>query len=403
MEGLSRKNKNHPSTACYGERITVLSIDGGGVRGIIPGTILSFLELKLQELDGPEARLADYFDTIAGTSTGGLMATMLTAPDQHGRPLYAAKDIVPFYLEHSPNIFPQRNEILSLLRMLCGPKYDGKYLRNLIRGLCGNRRFQETITHLLIPTYDIKTLQPQVFSTYEAELDPGMDVLLSDICISTSSAPVYFPAYFFKTKDCQGNDREFNLIDGGIATNNPALLAMRPTGANAKLLPANVLDYGKYLVLSVGTGTSKSQRKYNAIKTAKWGLISWLCKDGNCPLVDAFTFANADMADLHLSLLFSTAGLIENYLRIQDDNLSGEASSTDKATKECMEELVKIGKDILQKPISRMNLESCKNEAVENEGTNEQALIRFAKVLSEEKRLRTKRMKEKKVSSNGDA
>lgn len=59
------------------------------------------------------------------------------------------------------------SEILSLLRMLCGPKYDGKYLRNLIRGLCGNRRFQETITHLLIPTYDIKTLEPQVFSTYE--------------------------------------------------------------------------------------------------------------------------------------------------------------------------------------------------------------------------------------------
>nr|XP_016448089.1 PREDICTED: patatin-like protein 3 [Nicotiana tabacum] len=109
------------------------------------------------------------------------------------------------------------------------------------------------------------------------------------------------------------------------------------------------------------------------------------------------------MADLHLSLLFSTAGHIQNYLRIQDDNLSGEASSTDKATKECMEELVKIGKGILQKPISRMNLESCKNEAVENEGTNEQALIRFAKMLSEEKRLRTKRMKEKKVFSNGDA
>uniref|UniRef100_A0A3Q7FBW1 Patatin n=1 Tax=Solanum lycopersicum TaxID=4081 RepID=A0A3Q7FBW1_SOLLC len=63
----------------YGERITVLSIDGGGVRGIIPGTILSFLESKLQELDGQEARLADYFDIIiAGSSTGGLMATMLT-------------------------------------------------------------------------------------------------------------------------------------------------------------------------------------------------------------------------------------------------------------------------------------------------------------------------------------
>uniref|UniRef100_M1BAF9 Patatin class 1 n=1 Tax=Solanum tuberosum TaxID=4113 RepID=M1BAF9_SOLTU len=148
--------------------------------------------------------------------------------------------------------------VTLLSMMLCGPKYDGKYLRNLIRGILGNRRLHETITHLLIPTYDIKTLEPQIFSSSEAKMDPGFDALLSDICIGTSSAP--------------------------------ALLAMRPTGAKANLLPANVLDYDKYLVLSVGTGTSKSERKYDA---AKWGLISWLYKDGKCPLVDAFTFVLA--------------------------------------------------------------------------------------------------------------
>uniref|UniRef100_A0A453T4D2 Patatin n=2 Tax=Aegilops tauschii subsp. strangulata TaxID=200361 RepID=A0A453T4D2_AEGTS len=83
----------------YGSIITVLSIDGGGVRGIIPATILAFLEEKLQELDGADARIADYFDVVAGTSTGGLMAAMLTAPNAHGRPLFAAKDGNKFYLE----------------------------------------------------------------------------------------------------------------------------------------------------------------------------------------------------------------------------------------------------------------------------------------------------------------
>lgn len=117
--------------------MTMLSIDGGGLRGIIPATVLACLESKLQvlllllllhaniihenrrilskifivlwlqEFDGKDVRLADYFDVIAGTSTGGLVTSMITAPDKDKRPLFAAKDIVPFYLKHSPKIFPQ--------------------------------------------------------------------------------------------------------------------------------------------------------------------------------------------------------------------------------------------------------------------------------------------------------
>jgi patatin-like phospholipase/acyl hydrolase len=132
--------------------VTVLSIDGGGIRGIIPAVVLAFLEEKLQvsshayqvhlfcfcilwntvmvcslyfirvrclclmgshdfpvqKLDGPDARIADYFDVIAGTSTGGLLTTMLAAPGHNERPLFAAKDLAQFYIDHSPKIFPQK-------------------------------------------------------------------------------------------------------------------------------------------------------------------------------------------------------------------------------------------------------------------------------------------------------
>ncbi|KAF2283963.1 hypothetical protein GH714_017626 [Hevea brasiliensis] len=235
METHTLSDEINPST--YAERITVLSIDGGGIRGIIPGTISSFLESKLQELDGEHARIADYFDVIAGTSTGGLIAAMLTAPDDKKRPLYMAKDIVPFYLKHCPKIFPLSYGPIMKMNALRGPKYDGKYFRKLVRKILGARRLKETVTRVVIPTFDIQLLQPAVFSTFE------------------------------------------------------------------------------------------------------------------------------------------------------DDTLSGDTSSTDKATQKNLEELVKIGERLLKEPVSRVNLDTGIFEAVENEGTNEEALVRFAKLLSEERNL----------------
>ncbi|CAL9020479.1 unnamed protein product, partial [Prunus brigantina] len=83
-----------------GSLITILSIDGGGIRGIIAGAVLKFLEFGLQHI-----RLADYFHMVAGMSTGDLVAAMLTTPDENNHALYAAEDIISFYLKHCPS-FP---------------------------------------------------------------------------------------------------------------------------------------------------------------------------------------------------------------------------------------------------------------------------------------------------------
>ncbi|KAK7310494.1 hypothetical protein RJT34_08047 [Clitoria ternatea] len=409
----------------YGNLVTILSIDGGGIRGIIPATIIAFLESQLQKLDGPEARLADYFDVISGTSTGGLVTAMLTAPDHNNRPLFSAKDIKPFYLNHSPRIFPQYRGLFGtllakVLISLGGPKYNGKYLHDVVREKLGDIRLHETLTNVVIPTFDIKSLQPVIFSSYQFDdelkrvkkmgyddddestllnkLSSGtrMDAKLSDICISTSAAPTYLPAHNFKNEDSKGNVHEFNLIDGGVCANNPTLVAINEVTKqiikeNPDFFPIKPLEYGRFLIISIGTGVPKNEEKFTAQMAAKWGVLDWLTHSGSTPLIDVFTQSSAYLVDFYLSTVTQALHSEDNYLRIQDDTLTETDSSVDISTKENLEKLCQIGENLIKKPVSRVNLENGMFEPLKNGETNEHALTRFAKILSQERRVREMR------------
>ncbi|KAK1604096.1 hypothetical protein QYE76_027769 [Lolium multiflorum] len=397
-------NADATMTTCpppaMGQLITLLSIDGGGIRGLIPSTILACLESKLQELDGPDARIADYFDVIAGTSTGALVATMLAAPDENKRPLFAAKEINKFYLDNGPKIFPQRSNglltpVAKFFGAVMGPKYDGKFLQDKIKNLTNNVNIADTVTNIIVPTFDIKALQPVLFNTYEAKNEPLKNAHLSDICISTSAAPTYFPAHYFKTYDPLGKipEREYNLVDGGVAANNPTMAAMSMiTKEVLRRDPDFTLgkpaDYRNYLIISIGTGSTKEAEMYTAPDCAKWGLLQWLHNGSFTPIIDMFSHASADMVDIHAAVLFKALRVEKNYLRIQDDSLSGNIASVDIATKENMEALIDIGDNLLKKKVARVNVDTGKYEFVDGEGTNEEALTRFAKKLSEERKLR---------------
>ncbi|CAA6674048.1 unnamed protein product [Spirodela intermedia] len=278
--------------------ITILSIDGGGVRGIIPATILAFLEKELQD-----AKIADYFDVIAGTSTGD------------------------FYLENCPRIFPQIGGPLAGIRQLINGITDRDIMEKpsqAYKEKLGSVKLGDTLTNVLIPAFDIRNLQPTVFSSFEAKNGNCLNVTLSDVCISTSAA--HLPAgLLLQRTDTSWGREEFNLIDGGVAANNP-------------------MD------------------KYSAGDAAKWGIVGWLNSQGSNPLIDVFTQASVDMVDF-----ISPADIVKT----QDDTLSGDASSVDIATKENLGKLVKIGEDLLDKPVSRVNLDTGRNEPVGAEKNGE--------------------------------
>ncbi|EEC74471.1 hypothetical protein OsI_09920 [Oryza sativa Indica Group] len=111
--------------------------------------------------------------------------------------------------------------VANLIGTVRGPKYDGSFLHDKIKSLTHDVTIADTVTNIVVPAFDVKYLQPIIFSTYEAKNEPLKNAHLSDICISTSAAPTYFLAHFFKTTSPSGESREFHLIDRGVAANNP--------------------------------------------------------------------------------------------------------------------------------------------------------------------------------------
>ncbi|CAO2202241.1 unnamed protein product, partial [Urochloa humidicola] len=238
---------------------------------------------------------------------------------------------------------------------MAGPKYNGKYLHSVIRELLGETKVGDALKNIVIPTFDIKLLQPTIFSRYDAVNDISKDALLSDVCISTSAAPTYLPGHQFETKYEDGKPRAFNLIDGGVAANNPTLLAMNHVSKQILLgdedfFPIKPADYGKFMVLSLGTGSAKVEGKFDAVQCSRWGLLGWLYNKGATPIIDSFTQASSDLVDIHTSVLFQALHSEKSYLRIQNDELTGDTSSVDISTSENLNSLVEVGKALLKKP-----------------------------------------------------
>jgi hypothetical protein len=86
---------------------------------------------------------------------------------------------------------------------------------------------------------------------------------------------------------------------------------------NSDFFPIKPIDYGRFLIISLGTGSAKQAEKYTAFECAKWGVFRWLYHGGFTPLIDIFSHASADMVDIHASVLFQALQSQKHYLRIQ--------------------------------------------------------------------------------------
>jgi patatin-like phospholipase/acyl hydrolase len=183
----------------------ILSIDGGGIRGVYPATILAEIEKQLPE------PLYKYFDLIAGTSTGGIIALGIGLG-------FSASQVAGFYEQYGAGIFGGW-KIIKLAKHWLGTKYGHERLEKALKETFGDKLIDDSKTRLVIPSMNIKTGEVYIYKTcHREDFNRDYHRPAYEAALATSSAITYFPNYINSAKDV--------LTDGGLWANNPTLVAL---------------------------------------------------------------------------------------------------------------------------------------------------------------------------------
>lgn len=196
----------------------ILSIDGGGIKGLYSARILDKFEKEFN------CKTSDHFDMICGTSTGGLIALALTSK-------ISAEKICKFYEEKGEIIFPKQKVIKTpfgrvdigfLKQVFLKGKYSNKGLIDSLNEIFGNKKIGEANNLLCIPSYSVTEAKPKVFkfNHKEGQLSRDNEASMIDIALATSAAPTYFPMAELPFFNCE------QFIDGGVWANNPSLVGL---------------------------------------------------------------------------------------------------------------------------------------------------------------------------------
>jgi patatin-like phospholipase/acyl hydrolase len=315
----------------------MLSIDGGGIKGLYSATILKEFEEKFN------CHISDYFDMICGTSTGGLIALALSLK-------IPAKEICDFYELKGPKIFPSSRKInffgkkisrRFLKQLVFKGKYSDKPLKHALEAVFKEKKIGDSNNLLCIPSYTITEARPFIykFDHPEGNLDRDNGAKMVDVALATSAAPTFFPLAEIPYYD----NKQF--IDGGVWANNPTLVGL-----------LEALDY------FVGEGKDKKgeDKKYKNIKILS---ISSLSITGGKPtglkrhrsflnwgndLFETSMTGQSFFTDFFLKRIKSISNTSIDYVRIPSINIASEQESLvqlDVATKKALDLMKGKGKD----------------------------------------------------------
>jgi uncharacterized protein len=261
-------------------------------------------------------RVFEMFDLIAGTSTGGILACAVCAPD----PL-PASELVTLYEDEGPNIFDRSLfQRIQSADGLLDEKYDDAALDSALERFLEHKRLSETRPDLIVPTYDTALPGPYFFKTTRARATPETDDFpLSVVARATSAAPTYF-------EPVELGERA--LVDGGVFAVNPAMSAF------AEVLKE--VDAREVVLLSLGTGQHTRKRSFDEIKD--WGVARWAR-----PILEVVFDGVSDAVDYQLDHVLGG----ERYWRLQTE-LTLASDDLDDASEDNLAKLRGHAEDLIR-------------------------------------------------------
>ncbi len=299
----------------------ILSIDGGGMRGLIPLRILEALESRLRQR-GKDAPLHRYIDLIAGTSTGGLIAAGLAAPKPEARAGSPAADVASlrcFFEVDAREIFARQH---PLKRMLSGPfgffdeKYDERLLEKALKSLFGWTSLASSMTRVLLPVYDIGAMRPMFMSNGGAEQHASADdyYVWEAVRAAMATPALFEPA---RVENLVKGESQV-AVDGSLFAANPVLNAYMEARANG-------WDAADIVVLSLGVGADRAQgHPFSSV--VKWGAHEWMSSKHDQPLLSAVE--NGQSANMQEQARWMLGETASRYIRL-DGSLPAGAEALD--------------------------------------------------------------------------
>ncbi|MFP3020937.1 MAG: patatin-like phospholipase family protein [Wolbachia sp.] len=292
----------------------ILSVDGGGIRGIIPAIILAEIEKRARK------PIFQIFDLMTGTSTGGIVVAGLCKKD---KPQYSANDLVEFYREYGPYIFKSSFFRRSILSWFNCAQYPHKNIESVLDKYFGEDILKNTLSNVLITSYDIQNNCPFFFKSWKEG-----NIKLKDALRAATAAPTYFIPKHLKI-----NQIKRVLVDGGVFANNPAACAY---ASGKRLFPNDDI-----VLLSIGTGRTDR----SIANSRRLGKISWIK-----PLLHVMFSSSLDAVNYQLDQVIADKYIrIQSQLKIASPDMDNITSKNIKSLQEEANEMIEDNQKVIEK------------------------------------------------------